>query len=394
MTEASLPGGYRGAVTDIFREARASIPPVRSVTARRVTLTLPTPVILGEYVIRARSYAVVTVELMDGSRGTTFAIDRGTPVADSVTALIAEPYRAMFDGDPVATFDSLLRAMSPALSSGASMRGLSLVDLATHDAIARHKGVSVAEHCGAVPRVFPRWAVVGYPPSRGPEDIAWEVTAAVAAGAVGVKLPLGSSPALTRERLIAAIGASSVPVATDLAWSCRTPQDVLSIVGGLNLAWVEDPMLPGSLQQLRELRGMLDVPLASGDDEANLYHPRAFLATGAVDIVRLDATCNGGLSRLLLLDEELVAGGFPVSWHVYDPIHSQIAAIMTAPTFAVEYSAPGCSVDPLAELILDRYDPTAPGNAIGFGMIVPDLPDVSPALGGPPRWRPAVDIQR
>lgn len=381
-------------MTDLLQEGKASIPGVGSVVARRVTLTLPTPVVLGQYVIRARSYAIVTVDLVDGSRGRAFAIDRGTPVADSVTALIAEPYREFFDGNPVSTFDSLLRAMSPALSSGASMRGLSLVDLAAHDAIARHKGLSVAEHCGATPSAVPRWAVVGYPPSRGPEDIAWEVTAAVAAGAVGVKLPLGSTPELTRERLEAAIGVGSVPVAVDLAWSCRTPQDVLSIVDGLELAWVEDPMLPGSLDQLRELRRLLQVPLASGDDEANLYHPRAFLATGAVDILRLDATCNGGLSRLLLLNEELVQGGYPVSWHVYDPIHSQVAAIIDAPTFSVEYSAPGCSVDPLAEMILDEYDPAAPANAVGFGMIVPDLPDVSSALPGPPRWCPAVNIPR
>lgn len=127
--------------------------------------------------------------------------------------------------------------------------------------------------------------------------------AAVAAGAVGVKLPVGANPIKTRERIEAALATGLCPVATDLAWSCRSAKDAFEIVRGLDLAWVEDPFIPGSIAELVQLRRMLDVPLASGDDETHLYHPQVFIETGALDILRIDATCQGGLSRMILLND-------------------------------------------------------------------------------------------
>lgn len=377
---------FLGIVIDELARGKGSIPRIKNLSARRITLNLPSPVALGQYIIRSRGFAIVTVELADGTKGQAFSLDRGTPVAETVNTLIAEPYKEIFDGDPIATFDSILRRMSAPLSTGASLRGLSLVDLATHDAVARHKGVTVAENFGKKEQEHPIWAVIGYPPSRGPEEIAWEVSAAVAAGAVGVKLPVGADRVKTRERIEAALATGLCPVATDLAWSCRTAKEAYEIVKGLDLAWVEDPFIPGSISELVELRRLLDVPLASGDDETHLYHPQVFVETGALDILRIDATCQGGLSRMILLNEYMANSSLAISWHVYDSIHHQIASIIDSPTFSIEYSAPGASVDPLAELILDRRQSGHTHDGKGFRLAIPDLPDLSDALDGPPRW--------
>jgi len=64
-----------------------SIPAIREISASRITLRLPKPVALGQYIVKARSFAVVTVELMDGARGVAFTLDRGTPVADLINTL-------------------------------------------------------------------------------------------------------------------------------------------------------------------------------------------------------------------------------------------------------------------------------------------------------------------
>lgn len=361
---------------------------IKEIVGRRVTLTLPKPVELGSYVIRARSFATATVTLEDGTVGSAFALDRGAPVAEAINSLIAKPYQELFSGDPLSTWDALLRQASAALSSGAALRGFSLVDLAAHDAVARHEQRTVAQRFNRPMKKLNQWAVIGYPPSRGPDEIAWEVKAAVDAGAVGVKLPVGKSPELTRERIIAAIGANLCPVATDLAWSCRTPADAMKIVGGLDLAWVEDPFIPGSLSELRELRSLLDVPLASGDDEAHLYHPQAFIETEAVDMLRMDATCQGGLSRILALDEYLLNSNLSLSWHVYDAWHAQIASIIQTPTFSIEYSAPGASVDPLAEMIFSRKAETKENDKDGWRFTLPQLDEVSMAIDGGTQWIP------
>jgi L-alanine-DL-glutamate epimerase-like enolase superfamily enzyme len=359
---------------------------IAEVSARRVTVTLPRPVQLGEYLIKARGYCVATVTLNDGSVGHGYGLDRGAPVSECVNTLIASAYKELFTGDPLSTWDQAYRRASAPLSSGAALRGLSLVDLALHDAVAKSAGKSVVELFGKNERKIAKWAVIGYPPSRGPEDIAWEVTAAVAAGAHGVKLPVGLTPELTRERLIMALDTKLCPVATDLAFSCRTAEDAMKIVGGLDLAWVEDPFVSGSLVELQKLRALLNSPLASGDDETHLYHPQAFVETGAVDILRIDTTCQGGLSRLLQLNDYLSSRKMPVSWHVYDAWHSQVASILDVESISIEYSAPGASVDALAELIVVHQNAQQVRESTGWKFSLPDLPDTLMGIDSDPDW--------
>jgi L-alanine-DL-glutamate epimerase-like enolase superfamily enzyme len=359
---------------------------ISEVSARRVTVTLPRPVQLGEYLIKARGYCVTTVRLEDGSVGHAFGLDRGGPVAECVNTLIAPAYKEIFTGDPVVAWDALYRRASAPLSSGAALRGFSLVDLAAHEAVAKQAGKSVVAAFGKSEKKISKWAVIGYPPSRGPEEIEWEVRAAVAAGAQGVKLPVGMSPELTRERIIAALDTKLCPVSTDLAFSCRTAEEAMKIVGGLDLAWVEDPFVSGSLMELKKLRALLNSPLASGDDETHLYHPQAFVETGAVDILRIDTTCQGGLSRLLQLNDYLAQKKMPVSWHVYDAWHSQVASILDVESISIEYSAPGASVDALAELIVAREKVSGESSTTGWRFTLPELADEIMGIDSDPDW--------
>jgi len=361
---------------------------IKEVRARQIKINLPDPIQLGSYLMRFRTFCHVSVELVDGTVGSAFGLDRSAPLVEAITKLIAVPYKEIFTGNPVDTYDQLMRQSSPALSAGASLRGLSLVDLAAHDAVAKYEQRTVLARFGKTEKTIPKWAVIGYPPSRGPEEIAWEVAAAVAAGAVGVKLPVGLTPELTRERIKAALETKLCPVATDLAWSCRSAEDAVKIVGGLDLAWVEDPFVPGNMDQLRKLRKLQSSPVATGDDESHLYHPQALLDTDSVDIIRLDATCQGGLSRIFLLNDYLAEKNIPISWHVYDSWHSQVASIIDAPTFSIEFSAPGANVDPLQELIFARRNETAAQDIYGWKFTMPDLADEVTALAGGAKWIP------
>ena len=99
---------------------------LKSLRGRRVVLTLPDPVQLGNYVIKARSYCVVTAELEDGTIGTSFSLDRGSPVTEAVNNLIAKPYIEIFSGDPLTARDILLRQASTSLSAGAALKAFSI----------------------------------------------------------------------------------------------------------------------------------------------------------------------------------------------------------------------------------------------------------------------------
>ncbi|MBI3429395.1 MAG: hypothetical protein HY050_04950 [Actinobacteria bacterium] len=91
---------------------------------------------------------------------------------------------------------------------------------------------------------------------------------------------------------------------------------------------------------------------------------------------------------MLLLSEYMANSGLSISWHVYDAWHSQIAALIDSPTFSIEYSAPGASVDPLAEMIFSRKSETVENDRYGWQFTMPDLEDESMALGGGAQWIP------
>jgi L-alanine-DL-glutamate epimerase-like enolase superfamily enzyme len=130
----------------------------------------------------------------------------------------------------------------------------------------------------------------------------------------------------------------------------------------------------------------LNSPLASGDDETHLYHPQAFIETGAVDILRIDTTCQGGLSRLIHLNDYLAKKNMPISWHVYSDWHSQIASILDVESISLEYSVPGSGVDALAELMVAKRKTDGEESTTGWKFTLPDVADEIIGLDSEPDW--------
>lgn len=322
------------------------------ISAQTRVLRMKRPARFGSFVVSERRSCVVTVELPDGTRGWSFTLDRGGPVSQMVHDVVAPRYAETFEGNPQPAWDACMASHHPVLASGVGLRALSLVDNAMYDALSRAQGLSVGQYLGVASVDAPLFGIVGYPPSTGPDDVALEVDAALKSGVVGVKLPIAQSDVDTRNRVLAAIDAAGgSPVALDLAWTARDAREAAALVEGLDLAWVEDPFVPGRIRELVRLRQMLDVPLASGDEESHLYHPEVLLDAEAVDIIRMDATCQGGVSRMVRLGERLGTYGVPVSWHMNTFIHRQLAGIGGVTTQSIEISAPGSGVDVLAEML-------------------------------------------
>jgi hypothetical protein len=76
----------------------------------------------------------------------------------------------------------------------------------------------------------------------------------------------------------------------------------------------------------------------------------------------------------------------PVSWHVYDAWHSQVASILDVESISIEYSAPGASVDALAELIVVHQNAQQVRESTGWKFSLPDLPDTLMGIDSDPDW--------
>ena len=76
----------------------------------------------------------------------------------------------------------------------------------------------------------------------------------------------------------------------------------------------------------------------------------------------------------------------PVSWHVYADWHSQVASILDVESVSIEYSAPGASVDALAELIVAHGRDSKAQEKTGWKFTLPELPDTLMAIDSDPDW--------
>jgi len=314
--------------------------------AQRLTAGLERPLTFGEMTIAERTYIAVEVKLSDGTVGAARTLDRGFDLRSVVEDIVRPAFQGASVDDPAETWRAALRRASPSLSAGAGLRALSIVDIAFRNAIR----LSTQVPHNVTPPECPVFMIVGYPPDSTPDEVAAETLAAIEAGAAGVKLPRSTSVEATRDRLAAATGvAGGKRVALDLAWSCASPDTAAHIVDGFELAWLEDPFPPGNVPALKALRSMLSFPLASGDEDASLYSPDVLIDSEAVDIVRLDATCQGGVTRMIALAEKHAGSNVVVSWHMNSEVHAWLARELSLNTISIEVSASGAGVDPLEE---------------------------------------------
>jgi L-alanine-DL-glutamate epimerase-like enolase superfamily enzyme len=348
---------------------------IRDVRSAIVRVGLDSPLRFGELVIRVREYVVVVVRAQNGEQGFGYSLTRDAPVAAIIDKLVAPGYAGRFLSDPGGCFDATQRRNPATLAAGAGLRALSVVDLATWDLAARIAGQSVIDFLGGRRARLPAIVVIGFPPTSTSEEVGRETQDLYKRGWRRFKLPIAATVEQTRDRLAAARDAApDAELMLDAVWSWRNAEEAeryLRNLAALELAWVEDPFLPGSAAEVAALRRAVSVPVATGDEQGGPYFPEALLQVGAVDVLRADATCVGGVTRFRRLLESAAQAGVAVSPHIYPSLHAPLLCGLGATDALAEFGRRGNGVDPLSDLL---WDPVLddgfvkPPAADGFGF--------------------------
>ena len=119
----------------------------------------------------------------------------------------------------------------------------------------------------------------------------------------------------------------------DINMVFRSAAEVLAFeerVRELRLGWIEDVVPPGDAGLVASVREGSATPVAMGDEQGGSYHPEALLAHGAVDVLRVDATTNGGITGLRRVLARAAAAGVPVSPHMFPHVHSRVVPALSA----------------------------------------------------------------
>ncbi len=349
---------------------------VRSVDVAVVRGALPEPIRFGNWLMTHRDFALVRVSVDGGADGFAFTLTRNGPVAEAVRFLRGSYVGRTVDS-PEGAFMNALSANPMSLSNGVGLRALSLVDLALWDAATRTAGVSVVEVLGGSSGPVPVTAIAGYPPSMDPDGVHRQVGGLWEAGWRRFKMPVSATWQETYDRLLAARDAApSGSLALDGAWTFRTVSEAVEFCEGLpvDLEWFEDMFLPGEAAKVAALRRAIDIPLAVGDEQGGSYYPEALLKAEAVDVVRVDATCMGGVTRFVEMVAEVQQASVRLSPHMNAHVHASLLNGLDIADVAVEWGVPGSGVDPFADslaqpIVANGYMQPL-GSSPGFGTLV------------------------
>jgi L-alanine-DL-glutamate epimerase-like enolase superfamily enzyme len=168
------------------------------------------------------------------------------------------------------------------------------------------------------------------------------------------KIPIALPLEYGRDRLLAAReeAGDDAWVGMDGAWIFRRVDDAVAFLDSVAdawLGWFEDVFPPGDAGIVAELRARSNgIKIAMGDEQGGSYYPEALLQRESVDVVRIDLTCMGGITRARPMIEACQRAGVEFSPHMFAHVHSQVFGAL-GHDVPVEWGIPGTGVDQFAD---------------------------------------------
>jgi L-alanine-DL-glutamate epimerase-like enolase superfamily enzyme len=353
---------------------------VTGVDVMTIQAQLPAPVIFGEWIMHTREFALVRVRTDAGVDGHCYTLTRDGAVAEQIRKTITRVYVGTSIAERERTFTIAWRRSLASHAAGIGLRALSIVDLACWDAAAKLADRSIAEFLGGHNAPMPATAIIGYPPgTMGPEETGAQTAELYAAGWRRFKAPIAATPERTAGRLRAARAAAlDAWLGMDAAWvyeDVDTAASFIESIPDVGLGWFEDVFPPGDAGILRRLRDRIDVPIAMGDEQGGIYYPEALIAARAVDVIRVDLTCMGGITRGRRVIDQVLDAGLAFAPHMFPHIHSQVLAGLGHTDVPIEWGIPFTGVhpmdDPLPQPTILSDGRMAPlPEDLGFGRLV------------------------
>ena len=351
---------------------------IKSVRAATIKHELETPIHFGTWVMRHREFVLIRIDAESGLRGFAYCLTRDGPVADIVHRTVAPVYEGETVDDPKQLFYNALWTNHAVHAAGIGMRALSIVDVAAWDLAAKAAGQSITAYLGGDRHPMPVAGIVGYPPSMSPEDTAAQVTDLWSKGWRRFKMAIAPTLDLSIERMQAARQAAPDGwIGFDANMVFRSAQDAIDFgkrLEEVDCGWFEDIVPPGDAQLVKDIRAGVNVPVAMGDEQGGSYHPQALLEFDAVDVVRVDVTTNGGITRLPEIIKAITDRGVAFSPHMFPHVHSQVLSALGYTDAPIEWGIPGTGVhpmdDPIAQPVVNNglMEPLPEG--LGLGDIV------------------------
>ena len=298
---------------------------------RAAAYRIPTEGPEADGTLRWDATVMVTAHLEAGGQ-TGF----GYGYADRATAVFLDSVLwPVLEGRDPFDIPAAWRAMVDAVRNhgrqGVAAMALSIADLALHDLKARLVGLPLSSVLGQGHDSAPVYASGGFL-TWSDQRLAEEARRSAEQGFPAFKMKVGADLATERRRMkVARHAAPDAALMIDANGACSRKGAVAlaELAARMGVSWFEEPVSSDDLAGLRLLRDRSGLAIAAGEYGYDLFHFRALLEAGAVDVLQADVTRCGGITGLLQVDALAFAHNVPLSIHC-------APAISLAPALALQ----------------------------------------------------------
>jgi L-alanine-DL-glutamate epimerase-like enolase superfamily enzyme len=211
---------------------------------------------------------------------------------------------------------------------GAAIEAISGVDIALWDLMGQATGQPVYNLLGGKTRDHIRCYASQLYATTDLDALAREAESYQAQGFTALKQRMGygpvDGPAGMRKNLelvktVREVVGPDIELAADAYMGWTVPYAIRMIRqiedAGLNLAWLEEPVLPDQIDGYAEIARAVDTPISGGEHEFTRYGFHELIERGAVDVVQLDVNRVGGISEARKIWAMAAGASLPVLPH-------------------------------------------------------------------------------
>ncbi len=305
----------------------------------QLPLTTPITSALGRYT--HVDLVIVRLRTIDGIVGTGFTACLGGAAATAVAAYIEHELRPLIldadVSDPDAVWHGLWSANKARLRGGIGTWGLSAVDVAVWDAAAQSAGQPLVTFLGGEPGAVPVYGSGGWH-SLGDTELVAEAEAFHALGITAYKFKTGTERDAERTALLRETLGDDMTLLADAnqRFTAAAAITHAAMLADHGVGWLEEPVVSGSLSQLRAVAAASAVPIATGEN-AYLQWEFEDIAACGVKYLQPDVGRVGGVTafrRVAAIAEER---GVALSSHLWHEISISVLGSSRA-AYRCEYA--------------------------------------------------------
>jgi D-arabinonate dehydratase len=308
---------------------------ITEVDSFAVSIPLKEPVAFATKVVEERDHAIVYVRTDDGTEGLGYSLGYGG--AEVIAAAVEKVLAPLIVGEDPRDTEKLWRRMFDESvqigRKGVVMRAISMIDTALWDIKAKDADQPLYKLLGAYTDEVPAYASGGYyREGKGLEGLREEMETYVERGHDVVKMKVGRLSVEEEVERVRTAREAIGPERTllmDANGKWKNKQEAVNACrrfAEYDPYFIEEPVMPDSVELMAEVNAALDFPVAAGELEFSRYGFAELMRENAVDIIQPDVTVVGGVTEWMRVAHTAASRDIFVAPHYNWDLHIQLLA--------------------------------------------------------------------